>query len=94
VVVQAGEPYWIELLLSGRASIRAVAELLKPQVELISAVQAAGPLALNALFRATGFTDNLGRLLAVSSPEKRTDAACFFGHPDQIWTDMIEPLLK
>jgi hypothetical protein len=95
-VLKATDPFWIDCLLDDDdgCPILELAKLLAPQVKVIEALKAANPANLQAIYTATGFTNELAKLLAKSSSTERTDAARAFGHVDAIWADMVDPLIS
>jgi hypothetical protein len=96
IVLKAGEGDWnlAKQVVQGVLPILAAAELVKPQVKAIEALKAANPANLQAIYTATGFTNELTKLLAKSSPAERTSAARDFGHPDIIWDQMVVPTIS
>jgi hypothetical protein len=93
IVLKANDQNWIGRLLHGD-TILAAAKLLEPQVKAIEALKDANSANLQAIYTATGFTNELTKLLAKSSSAERTSAARDFGHPDIIWDQMVVPTIS
>jgi len=93
-VLKAGDRNLADRVVQGVLSILTAAKLVKPQVRAIEALKDANPANLAAIYAATGFTNELAKLLTKSSSTERTDAARAFGHVDAIWADMVDPLIS
>jgi hypothetical protein len=84
-VLRANNPCLVDRIVRGEMSLLEAAKWAKPRVEAFAAFEAASPANRAAI---------LAHLLSGSTAAERTKAARAFGHPDRIWDDMVEPLLK
>ena len=83
----------IERVVYGHVPILTAAEWVKPQVMAIEAIKKASPMAQQAIYAATGFTNKLHKLLVDTPPAGRTAAAAVLG-VGKVWDEMIVPLTK
>jgi hypothetical protein len=93
-VVRTNDERLVKRVVHDQVPLLAAEQIALARTQLIQGCKAASPEDREALFRATGLTSDLGKLLRVSTPEERTKAARDFGHVDKIWDDMIEPQIK
>jgi hypothetical protein len=67
-VIKASDQDWIDCALRGKRSILRVAKLLAPQVKAIEAIKKASPANLKAIYRETGFTNELSTFWSTVRP--------------------------
>jgi hypothetical protein len=95
IVIQVDDEHHLETrILRGDESLLRVAKKLATRVKAIEALEAANLADLQAIYAATGFTNSLLKAFVDASPEARAAAARAFGHPDQLFDEMIAPLIS
>jgi len=92
LLIKSHDTRLIDAVVRGNTPILAAAKLVAPQVAAIDAIKAANPANRQAIYTATGFTDELAKLLVDKPSAERTAAAAKLG-PGRVWDAMVAPLV-
>jgi hypothetical protein len=91
LLIKSHDMRLIDDAVHGNISIQAAAKLVEPQVMAIEAIKQANPANLKAIYRETGFTNELSTLLVDRPAAERTEAAARLG-VGKVWDEMVVPL--